>query len=392
MPGVFESAEGKIRFTDDLVATDTLRFIALDNPFTVECDIRNLQLMKGFNLKTFAPRGKFVVSSPKVVLDRFMPPILSPAEAEAAKKKAASAPPAPEPDYSGMIPVKAVLDGEIRIDEIRARKILITKERAKLHIAGGNVAYEDGEVLYGGTHEGSGKVVLTKRVVEFQVKGAAKDVKAESLVNDGMASFMSANSAFQGRLTGALEAGYDLAGRGITFPSIKKNLKGSLRGVASDGSVSKLPGVSSLAKTLKLGWMDRELPFKTCGGSYGVAAGVLTTSDTSLDPGPDGDLGLVYKGTITFDLMLKGELTTRFHPRHADEVMTGDVGKLLFVKDAGGWAVGAWDVSGPMTLPLITPSKKNVAKRVTQEAVKKYAPQAQEQGKKLLDSFLKKKK
>lgn len=392
MPGVFESAEGKLRFTDDLIATDTLRFISLDNPFTVECDIRNLQLMKGFNVKTFAPRGKFVVTSPKVVLDRFMPPILSPAEAEAAKRKAAAVPPAPEPDYRGMIPVKAVLDGEIRLDEIHARKILVSKERAKLHIAGGNVSYEINDELYGGQDEGSGKVLITKYPVEFQVRGALKGVKAEALVNDGMASFMSPSSAFQGRITGVLEAGYDLAGRGITFPSITKSMKGSLHGTAADGHLSKLPAAAGLAKTLKLGWLDRELPFKTCGGSYGVAAGVLTTSDTVMEPGPDGDLGLLYKGTITFAMMLKGELTTRFHPRHADEVMTGDVGKLLFVKDAGGWAVGAWDVSGPMTLPTIIPSKKNVAKRVTQEAVKKYTPQVQEQGKKLLDSFLKKKK
>jgi hypothetical protein len=392
MPGVFESAEGKIRFTDDMVATDSLRFIALDNPFTAECDIRNLQLLKGFDMKLFAPRGKFVLSSPKVVVDRFMPPILPPAEAEAARKQAATAPPAPEPDYRGMIPPRAELDGEIRIDEIHARRILIAKERAKVHIAGGNVQYEINDILNGGTNTGNGKVVLTRHPVEFDVHGTAKGVNLEALVNDGMASFVSDKSLYQGRIAGTTGAGYDLAGRGITYPSIQKHMKGTIRGAVSDGHVSRLKVLAPLATTLKQGWMDKDLPFKTAGGSYAVNAGVLTTADTVMDPGPDGDMGLAYRGTITFDMVLKGELVTRFHPRHADEVMTGDVGKLLFVKEAGGWAVGAWDVSGPMSLPLITPSRKNVAKRATQEAVKQLAPEVKDQGKKLLNNLFKKKK
>src|SRR5258706_13492860 len=98
-------------------------------------------------MRTFAPHGKFVLASPKLVVDRFMPPLLPPAEAEAARKKAAAAPPAPEPDYRGMIPARAELEGEVRIDEIHARKILITKERAKVHIAGGNVQYEINDLL-----------------------------------------------------------------------------------------------------------------------------------------------------------------------------------------------------------------------------------------------------
>lgn len=169
-------------------------------------------------------------------------------------------------------------------------------------------------------------------------------------------------------------------------------MRGTLKGSVSDGHVSKVAVFDKLGKTLKLPWLSNDLPFKACGGSYAVAAGVLSTSDTALDPGPDGDVGLLYKGTITFDMVLKGEMTTRFHPRHADEVMTGDVGKLLFAKGPDGWATGAWDVSGPMSLPLITPSKKGVAKRATQEAVKKFAPEAKETGKKLLNNLFKKKK
>ncbi len=392
LPGAFENAEGKIRFSADAVATDSLRFISLDNPFTLECDIRNLGLFGGFDMKTFAPKGRFVLSSPKVVLDRMLPPTPSPAEAERLKREAASAPPPPEPDYRGMIPVHADLDGEVRIGEIHARKVTILKEQVRLKISGGNVAYENHDEVYGGADTGSGRLLLAKYPVEFSVKGAAKAVKVAPLLDDGVASFVSDKAAFKGRMTGLLEAGYDLAGRGITFPSIKKAMKGTLQGTVTDGQVSRVAVFAKLGQALKQGWLERDLPFKSAGGSYAVASGVLTTADTAMDPGPDGDLGILYKGTITFDMVLKGELTTRFHPRHADEVMTGDVGKLLFVKDSAGWAVGAWDVSGPMSLPLIVPSRKNVAKRATQDAVKKLSPAVQDTGKKLLNNLFKKKK
>jgi len=90
------------------------------------------------------------------------------------------------------------------------------------------------------------------------------------------------------------------------------------------------------------------------------------------------------------DLKMKGAMTTRFHPRHADEVMKGDVGKALFTRE-NGWAVGDWDVSGSLTLPIVTPSKKRVAKVVQQQAkeeLKKQAPAV----KKALKGLFKKKK
>jgi hypothetical protein len=110
-----------------------------------------------------------------------------------------------------------------------------------------------------------------------------------------------------------------------------------------------------------------------------------------MDPGPEGDLGLAYSGTVTFDMALKGQMTTRFHPRHADEVMRTDVGKALFIRE-NGWAVGEWDVSGSMTLPILIPSRKQVMKKAQEEAteqIKKNLPALEDIGRKLLKKFLK---
>ncbi len=105
-------------------------------------------------------------------------------------------------------------------------------------------------------------------------------------------------------------------------------------------------------------------------------------------------MGLTYNGWISMETKLKGSMTTRFHPRSADEVMKGDVGKLLFVKDKDGWATGDWDVAGTLTLPIVTPSKKHLTKAVQQKAteeLKKNAPELKKKGQELLKGLFKKK-
>jgi hypothetical protein len=184
----------------------------------------------------------------------------------------------------------------------------------------------------------------------------------------------------------------DASLKGVTFPNIRKNLKAKGEFAVKKGQLRKFEFFSSsMAKTLKLGFLDRDIGFETLGGHYSVADGKMTTPDMAMDPGPDGEMGFVYKGSVDFDTKLKGEMTTRFNKRYKDDLMKGDVGKLAFYEE-NGWVTGMWDVSGTVTGPVITPSRKMLgkkAKQAGQELLKN--PKVQEQGKKLLKGLFKKK-
>lgn len=397
MPGALESLEGKVSFTSDTLTTADLRFLSLGSAFTVEADLKNTGFgaaaTGAFNLAKWAPRGRFAVESPKVVLDQFLPPLdAKPADA----KGGTPAPPAPEPDFRGMIPKGMDLDGTVEFREVVARKIRFVGLKGKVAIGGGNVSYDVEDSSYGGRQSAKGRVTLTRHPVEFEVEGKLTGWQVRPFLDDAVATFVAKSAEMQGRLTGTAEVEYRITGRGITSPALMQKTAGGGKFVAADGAVTKMSFFEKgLGKALKLGWLAKDLPFKTVGGSFTLGGGKLNTPDMTMDPGPDGDLEAVYNGSIgVVDLKLKGEMTTRFHPRHADEAMKGDVGKVFFIKEHD-WAVGHWDVSGTAALPILLPSRKFLARKAKQEGVqeiKKLLPGAEDKGKNLLKGLLKKKK
>lgn len=396
-PGVFESLEGNIAFTADTMKSTDLRFISLGSPYAAEADLSNLQLLdpRGFDLKRFAPKGRFSVSSPKVVLDSLY---TEPPPAPKGAKPPPEPPPPPEPDFRGMIPRGAELDGDITLGETRFRKIVFSKQKMTVKIRGGDIAYTLTDASYGSEQTGSGLIRLSRFPVEWEAKGALKGFALKPFLDDSIGSFVKKPEDMQGRVAGTADADYDLDGKGITPLNVKKKMKGTLRANVAEGQLKHLKFFENgLVKVLKLGFLAKDIDFKSAGGTFAFADGKTTTPDFAVDPGPDGDMGLTYKGSIGLldEYPLKGEMMTRFHPRHEGDVMKGDVGKALFTKNAEGWAEGLWDVAGKMALPILTPSKKAIANKLKQEAkqeLKQQLPDLKDKGKETLKNLFKKKK
>ncbi len=398
-PGIFESLEGTVAFTDDTLKTTDLRFISLGNPFTVEADLHNLQMLdpRGFDMKRFAPKGKFSAASPKVVLDSLYKE--PPADAKSGKgKPVKEPPPPPEPDFRGMIPKGAELDGDVAIGETRFRKITFSKQKMTVKIRGGDIAYTLTDGSYGSEQTGSGTIRLSRFPVEWEAKGTLKAFAIKPFLDDSVASFVKKPEDMQGRIAGTADADYDLDGKGITPPNLKKKMKGKLRANVADGQLKHLKFFENgLVKVLKLGFLSKDIDFKAAGGTFNLADGKATTPDFAVDPGPDGDLALKYSGSIGLEgeNPLKGETLTRFHPRHESDVMKGDFGKTLFTKEADGWSEGLWDTTGTMKVPILLPSKKALARKLKQEArqeLKEKLPDLKDDAKKTLKGLFKKKK
>ena len=390
---VLESMDGKVSFTEDRLSMSDLRFIAIDSPFTLGVDISGLGLSDpaSFDIRKFAPKGTVKLESSKVVLDRFIPS--SSKGGGKGKKGAAEEPPAPEPDLRGLVPRGADISGEVKLDEVRARQLVLTKQVLRFRVADGVATFDQVSTAYGGNETAAGKVGLEKFPLEVSASLKMDAFQAEPFMTDAIASFVTKSDMGKGRVSGTAGMSVEAVLKGVTYPNIRKNLKA--KGVldVKKGELKKLEFFSSsMAKTLKLGFLDKDIGFESLGGNFTVVDGKFNTPDMTMDPGADGEMGLVYKGMVDFDTKLKGEMTTRFNKRYKDNLMQGKVGKMAFTEE-NGCVVGIWDVSGTVTLPVLTPSKKMLgkkAKQAGQDLLKKETPKLKETGAKLLKGLLKK--
>jgi len=392
-PGAFDNLEGKISFTEDTVSATDLRFMSFASPFTFECQISKLGLAKpmAFDYRKFSPKGKFSAACPKLVLDKLLPPPMKLVGGKKAKP-GAEPPPPPEMDFRGMIPKGVAIEGDIRIDEVRARKLTFLKEKVNVRIMGETISYQLSDGSYGGAMTGTGKISLGTYPIQFEAAGKLTGFQIGRFMDDGLETFVSGGSAGKGRIEGATAADYSVSCKGIWPASIKKNIKGNALVTVADGKVTKLSFLKTLGSVLKSDVFEHDMLFKSLGGHFTLGGGKADTPDFAMDPGTVGEMGLTYKGSITLEeFKLKGEMMTKFNPRHADEVMKGDVGKVLFTKDSAGWAVGYWDVAGTLFLPILTPSTKHVgdkAKAAATQQIRNATPAATN----ALRGLLKKKK
>lgn len=406
LAGLFEGLEGEVDFTGDRVSTTGLRFIVADSPFTFDMKLSNLGLSdpSSFSISRFAPKGKFSLSSPKVVLDKLM--ALSGKEEEAAARgdkagKEGKAPPAKEPDLRAYVPRQADISGDIRMDEVRMKKLALAGEVVSITLSSGKLSFVQKGMLYEGKDDASGSVMLASYPLVFEMKATLAGFQAKPFMDDTLDSFApKLAGTLKGKVSGKADAKISLSGKGVTSPNIRKNLKGNGSFLVSGGKLSRIEALQkNVGKYLKSDLFARDMEFKSLGGDFKVADAKITTPNLAMDPGPEGDFGFLFNGSINFDLDISGPggnsssrtgaLTTRFHPRHEDTVMKGDLGKALFYKNKEGWPTGEWDVSGNATLPIILPSKKQAGKVLQQkgkEMVKEQMPAA----KKLLKGLFRK--
>jgi hypothetical protein len=347
-------------------------------------------------------QGRFVADLPQITVpEAFLPPLEESkvASGTVAGAKGGKAPEPSEMDLRGMIPSGIDLDGDVRIGRLTARKFTVSDIASTVRISGGSVSFKQSCGLYGGKESGTGQVLPSRFPLEYAISLKADGVALKELMDDSIESFVMKKNGFKGRISGATGADIKLEGKGHTLPNLKKQLKGSGTFRLDDGKVSKFDFFEKgIGKILKLDFLAKDIGFRSAGGSFTIAEGRFDTPDFVMDPGPEGDLGFSYRGWVDFDFNLKGSMTTRIHPRHADAVMQGDVGSALFSRE-NGWAVGDWDVRGSLTMPILTPSRKQmtnkakeVVKDTVQEKVKDRIPELKDAGKKALQNLFKKKK
>ena len=378
-----EGVGGTVTLTEDRCSIPALQGAVGGQPFGVTADLTRLGLAQPakFSVKALAPKGKLGVSFAKLDADRLLAAVRGP-QPPAKAPAGSPAPAEPEPDLRGVVPAGADIEFELRADELTYGKLVLTQQRAKVRVAGGRAVWSEEGRLYGGSQSANGTAVLESYPLKHETTLAASGVAAGPFL-DAAADTFQAGLAMKGKLSGTASLALKATGEGVRPPAMRKTLVASGDVTVADGRLTGTEFLKGgLGKVLRLDWLGGGLAFRRLGGPFTLAQGVVTTSAFGLDPGEDGDLGITYKGTADFDARLKGTMVTRFHPRRAEEVSAGEVGKALFTKDANGWAAGEWDVAGTASLPILTPSKRQLGKRAAEVVKEKIAPKLEDEAKK----------
>lgn len=182
----------------------------------------------------FAPPAiTFDLDVDRLDLDKYLPP---PADAGAAPQPAAA-----EAKGDARLDLSALkghdVRGQLRIGELRARRIQAAKVAAKIALAGGRLEVAPLTAqLYGGTLEGSLAADANGNAVS--VRQTLNGIDIAPLLRDAIGK-----DPVEGR--GRVQV--DLGGRGATVPALKKSLAGSASLALKDGAVKGI----NLAKSLR---------------------------------------------------------------------------------------------------------------------------------------------
>lgn len=379
-PGTIEELEGTIMLDNDRVSTTNLRLITFGSPFTFMCDIRNLRLAApgDFSMRGFSPRGRFVVESPRLVLDRFFPErggegAAPPGNATVPGRGGRREGKPGEPDLRRMLPRGADLDGELHIKDLRYGRLSAEDVSAEVRVAKGNAAGSVRSSLYSGRLSGSAEVRMTKCPLEFKVAARMEKVALGRLAGDLVETFAADAGAWEGRVSGSATTELRLSGKGVTPRALREEMSGWGKIRVDNGEVSRLRFFRrGLGRLLDLRFLSRGFRFRALTGDFSVGVARITTSDLKMDPGEDGDLGLEYRGWLGFSTRMSGEMGGRFHPRHARRLRRGGLGGGFFT-DEEGWLVADWDVRGTFFAPELEFSRRPARKRA-KEVVRDRAP------------------
>ncbi len=390
-PALLENLEGNLRFSPGKLTAPALRFIALGNPFSLQLEVREPELAKlaDFDPRRLAPQCEAVLTSPKLKLDGLIP---DDREADEAAPNSETAP-EKEPDFRKVVPAGLELDLEVRCDQVIFRELDMRDQRLKLRLKGGRLSAHQELTVCAGRFAASGEADLGTYPLQYLASARIEGAEAGKLGDAVFGSFLSKKAAapVKGRLRGTGNLRVEVKGKGVTFAALKQDSSGAGRLWITEGAIIRPDLLAKIGKLLRQEWLSADFAFKTLGGDFTFEKAKAATPGFVMDPGPDGDIHATYAGSMDFEMKLDGYLVTKFHPRHADALMRGELGQLQFSRDAAGYAIGEWEVKGPAYRPVVVPSARSLkkkaaekAKETAKEEVKKALPELEEKGKELL--------
>ncbi len=243
-----------------------------------------------------APRIAGSVSSDKLVLD---PLLEGPKDGRPAPYGALTR---TVNDLTRSIPDKLTMSLLINLKDISHKTLKIDRINVGLALAQKVLAVDLKDLsAYEGQVSGKGKVDLNVSGLSYRVDGLElKNLNAGPFSNAVVESFMTGFPKYKelkNKVFGRLELSVDLSGRGVETADILKNAEASGNLTLSNGKLSHLESMASLAEFLKYNALKEDLVVRELKGEFSLEDRFLTLKGLSVD---SGDIRVVFDGSVDF--------------------------------------------------------------------------------------------
>ena len=370
-------AEGMIAWKDNVLTIEHLKLLSGDSLLSLNGTLENCF--------TGPLAGQLSITSPALVLDEIIPCIESIADggAQAEDENDGEDEEAEEGGELGPFHLEKVnVDADIVLDRISFRDVHLSDVHASCSVHDNTVNLES---LKGALEDG---LLEMKSRAGLGVKGLtySAHLKGSNLQLKSLMAVLLPD--VQADMRGSTDLTMVLNGSGTTEDSFKNHLTGEGTIHITDGSVSGLEFLQSLASFIKLDDLGT-LSFDRSEGTFKIADGLIHTTNSLTGK----EIELYPEGTVSLDSYVNLALTMKISPSLSEQ-MVDDVLTKYF-KDEKEWTVLSLSIKGPSDEAVIMPASstiKNISEMLVDILLKKEDSDGDERQdkKKALEGLLKK--
>ncbi len=259
---------------------------------------------------------------------------------------------------SGPRPLSA--SGTASIERLRLATLTLKQVKAPFRLQAGVLTVNPLTFdSYKGKETGSVRLNLNHTPASYQVDTAMTGLDVNAA--------LSANTAVKNTLYGTGSADGKVTGAGFDPGDLKRSLEGTAKVDIRDGVIKNFPLLAAINRVLRVtGGEGRDTKFDRLKGTFAIGKGKARTEDLKLRA---GDLTVVAKGAIRFDLTLNLEALAVFSPEKS-KAFTHSVGELRGLTNAQGELQIPLTIKGPVSAPVITPDLSGMVRKKLENKLK----------------------
>jgi uncharacterized protein involved in outer membrane biogenesis len=368
-------AEGIIVLKDQVLMIEYLKLLSGDSVLSLNGTLENCF--------TGPLAGQLSITSPVLVMDEIIPCIESIVDGGARAEGEDEEEAAEEGEELGPFHLEEVnVNTDIILDRISFRDVHLSDIHASCSVHDNTVNLESFKgVLEDGPFQMKSRIGLGVRGLTYNAHLKGSNLQLKSL----MAVFL---PDVQADMRGSTDLTMVLNGSGTTEDSFKNHLTGEGTIHITDGSVSGLEFLQSLASFIKLDDLGT-LSFDRSEGTFRIADGLIHTTNSLTGK----EIELYPEGTISLDSYVNLSLTMKLSPSLSEQMVDNVLTK--YFKDEKGWTVLALSIKGPSDEVVAMPASstiKNISEMLVDILLKKEDSDGGERQdkKKALEGLLKK--
>lgn len=212
---------------------------------------------------------------------------------------------------------------------------------------------------YEGRQTGNVTLAIARNPMRYTIRTNLEGVNVDKA--------LSANTEAKGVLSGTGRVKGNIEGAGFDEAALESRLKGTAEVALRKGVIKDLPLLAGINRALKITEGDeKDTRFESLDGTFAIGGGKAHTEDLRLKA---GELSLMAKGDVHFNLTLAFKGTARFSATKSAELMRR-VSELKNLANKQGELEIPLTISGPVAGPSVNVDLGSVMQRTLKRELK----------------------